>query len=135
MKIYIYPLICSLISIISIASTADDTPATAINDEYYAPPALRKAREEYTRANSNNGCSWGGRPEAKWHPVYAAGWTNGYCRFTIDCDSPGYSTELSCCKNAYAGQMYGYCIIMLPSPPTISPTETGKPKHAQCSII
>ncbi|KAL7531510.1 hypothetical protein ACHAXR_004085, partial [Thalassiosira sp. AJA248-18] len=60
----------------------------------------------------------------QWHPIYSIGWTNGYCRYTIDCDSPGYTSELSCCNNAYAGQMSGKCISMLPEPPTSSPTNS-----------
>ena len=61
----------------------------------------------------------------KWHPLYSEGWTNGYCTNRKDCNSPGYGTELSCCKSAYSGQMSGYCISKLPSPPTTSPTKSG----------
>ena len=86
---------------------------------------------------------------ASWHPQYSGGWAGGYCDFVIDCDSPGYSSELSCvrvfhmlfelfplriirlnlnfrvypqCKSAYAGQMSGYCLSKLEAPPTTSPT-------------
>ena len=62
----------------------------------------------------------------KWHPVYSAGWTNGYCRYNIDCDSPGYASELECCKFSYAGQISGHCISRLPNPPTTSPTGVGE---------
>ena len=69
---------------------------------------------------------WGNNvPEAAWHPVYAAGWANGHCTFRVDCDSPSYSSELSCCLGAYAGQLSGYCLSQLPNPPTMSPTDTG----------
>ncbi|KAL7524925.1 hypothetical protein ACHAXR_002427, partial [Thalassiosira sp. AJA248-18] len=74
-----------------------------------------------------NGC-WntdGKTPEKQWHPIYAAGWTNDYCRETIDCNSPGYPSELACCKGAYAGQTTGFCLSQMPNPPTLSPTETG----------
>lgn len=64
-------------------------------------------------------------PDAAWHPVYAAGWTNGYCAFKLDCNSPSYSSQLACCKGAYGGQISGYCLNQLPSPPTTSPTTGG----------
>ncbi len=67
-------------------------------------------------------CS-GGR--AAWHPTYSAGWSNGFCRFTVDCNSPSYSSEVACCRAAYRGQITGFCLSQLPSPPTTSPTETG----------
>merc|ERR1711966_197963 len=70
-------------------------------------------------------CSDGSTPDDAWHPNYAAGWTNGYCSFTKDCDSPAFDTELACCKGAYAGQISGFCLSQLPSPPTSSPTESG----------
>jgi len=60
-----------------------------------------------------------------WHPNYSAGWTNGDCRFTKDCNSPSFSTELACCKGAYAGQTSGFCLSSLPNPPTTSPTGAG----------
>ena len=60
-----------------------------------------------------------------WHPVYNAGWTNGFCRYTVDCNSPTYSSELACCKGAYSGQTSGYCLSRLPNPPTSSPTGSG----------
>jgi len=64
-------------------------------------------------------------PTAEWHPVYSQGWLGGSCQFTIDCNSPGYDTELDCCKGAYPGQSSGYCLSQLPNPPTLSPTGTG----------
>ena len=69
------------------------------------------------------GCYDNKDPSPTWHPVYSADWTNnGHCRLTIDCNSPSYPTELACCKGAYAGQISGFCLIQLPSPPTTSPT-------------
>ncbi len=63
--------------------------------------------------------------EQLWHPVYSAGWTDGYCREETTCNSPGYSTELACCKAAYGGQVSGACLKSLPNPPTSSPTNEG----------
>ncbi|KAL7528540.1 hypothetical protein ACHAXR_002501, partial [Thalassiosira sp. AJA248-18] len=48
-----------------------------------------------------------------------------HCRFTIDCNSPSYSTLLACCLGAYSGQSSGYCLSQLPSPPTMDPTDSG----------
>lgn len=62
---------------------------------------------------------------AQWHPNYSAGWKGGYCRFTIDENSPAYPSQLACCKGAYAGQNSGYCLSQLPAPPTTSPTTVG----------
>ena len=28
------------------------------------------------------------KEEAAWHPNYNVGWTNGYCQFKVDCNSP-----------------------------------------------
>ena len=64
-------------------------------------------------------------PTAEWHPVYSQGWLGGSCQYTIDCNSPGYDTELECCKGNYPGQSSGYCLSQLPNPPTLSPTGTG----------
>jgi hypothetical protein len=79
------------------------------------------------RELQNAGNCWGSgkNTAAAWHPTYSAGWTNGYCRNTVDCNSPSYSSELACCKGAYGGQVSGYCLGQLPSPPTTSPTEAG----------
>mmetsp|Transcript_33060 Transcript_33060/g.75500 ORF Transcript_33060/g.75500 Transcript_33060/m.75500 type:complete len:812 (-) Transcript_33060:177-2612(-) len=57
-----------------------------------------------------------------WHPQYLGGWDGGYCAFETGCGSPGYSSELACCKSAYAGQMSGFCLSKLEAPPTTSPT-------------
>lgn len=82
------------------------------------------SEEEAHRELGHTNC-WGADPDPAWHPVYSAGWTNGYCRFTVDCNSPAYSSELACCKGAYTGQISGYCLSQLPQPPTQSPTDTG----------
>ena len=71
-------------------------------------------------------------PIAAWHPIYSAGWSKGYCHYTIDCNSPSYDTELSCCNGAYQGQTSGYCYSQLDNPPTISPTDVGKFLLASC---
>ena len=65
-------------------------------------------------------------PTAAWHPIYSAGWSKGYCHYTIDCNSPSYDTEVDCCNGAYKGQTSGYCYSQLDNPPTISPTDVGK---------
>jgi len=64
--------------------------------------------------------------EKEWHPVRSAGWTNGYCRFVADCNSPSYSSEVACCNGAYPDQLSGNCINSLPNPPTGSPTDLGE---------
>ncbi|KAL7523997.1 hypothetical protein ACHAXR_000395, partial [Thalassiosira sp. AJA248-18] len=70
------------------------------------------------------GCSVGSDiPAAAWHPTYSAGWSNGYCQKTVDCNSPPYPSEVECCKTAYAGQISGFCLSKLPNPPTTSPTD------------
>jgi hypothetical protein len=65
--------------------------------------------------------------DPSWHPQYKlpGGWAAGYCLFTTDCDTPGYATELACCKGAYGGQVSGACLNALPNPPTQSPTPVG----------
>ncbi|EJK54291.1 hypothetical protein THAOC_26098, partial [Thalassiosira oceanica] len=57
-----------------------------------------------------------------WHPQYSGGWDAGHCAFEATCNSPGYASELTCCKSAYAGQISGYCLSQLEAPPTTSPT-------------
>ena len=94
-------------------SPADHSPA--VGDEATAP---------HDRQLLSN-CWGGGVPSAAWHPVYSNGWSQGYCRYEVDCNSPAYSTELACCNGAYMGQVSGYCLMQLPSPPTLSPTDDG----------
>jgi len=80
--------------------------------------------EDQHRRTQNN-CFTDPPPAAAWHPQYSSAWTDGFCRFTVDCNSPAYATELACCRAAYAGQNSGTCLSNLPSPPTMSPTESG----------
>ncbi|KAL7527404.1 hypothetical protein ACHAXR_001945, partial [Thalassiosira sp. AJA248-18] len=122
-------VVYSFISIVGIAVAADDNttviPSNANEDD--PPPAGKKGAEEISRAHVNNERKLGCDGPKQWHPVYAAGWKDGYCRYDVDCDTPGYSTELDCCKRAYVNQISGHCMNTLPSPPTMSPTETGGP--------
>jgi len=55
-------------------------------------------------------------------------WSEGFCINTHPAPSgrPTYATMLDCCKSVYAGQISGKCISMLPSPPTMSPTDGGE---------
>lgn len=50
-----------------------------------------------------------------YHPVLAAGWSGGYCRYAVDCDTPSYPSELECCLRAYAGQNSKFCLGQLPA--------------------
>ena len=59
-----------------------------------------------------------------YYPNYNLKWNEGHCINTrqgiilnkdgTPRDRPSYSSMLECCKNAYAGQMSGKCISMLP---------------------
>lgn len=71
------------------------------------------------------GCFGTSTPAPAWHPNYSAGWTGGHCHLVVDCNSPSFPTELACCQGAYRGQISGFCVAQLPSPPTMSPTEIG----------
>ena len=62
---------------------------------------------------------------AAFHPNYSLPWNLGKCQFVITCNSPSYTTELECCKAAYAGQTDNYCISQLANPPTPQPTNVG----------
>lgn len=94
---------------------ASDTVTPAVKDEISA---------RNLQAVDLGNCPAGtAAPAAAWHPVYAAGWTNGHCRYAIDCNSPSYTSELSCCNGAYPGQVSGACLQSLPNPPTPSPTQ------------
>jgi len=87
--------------------------------------AIEGADQENRELQNQNGC-WNNKNTAlAWHPNYSAGWTNGICHKTVDCNSPSYSSELACCKGAYSGQTSGFCLNNLPSPPTMSPTVSG----------
>ena len=130
-----------LIFIVGVAyATDDDTPNTKSHDDtsvnlYDQAIALDihphllfiNNNEKQTNANerSLSNC-WGtSDPSPAYHPVYSAGWTNGYCHYTIDCDSPSYETELDCCKGSYGNQLGNNCIKNLDYPPTLSPTDVG----------
>ena len=110
---------------IALAETTDVHPHLATSDpeqvdrhlsactqaaatQYYNPPPLPDCCTE------------------AWHPVRSVGWTNGYCRFVADCNSPSYSSEVACCNGAYPDQLSGNCINSLPNPPTGSPTDLGE---------
>lgn len=73
-----------------------------------------------------------------YYPNYDLNWKDGYCINTRQGialnkdghprDRPSYSSMLECCKSAYAGQMSGKCISMLPIDirPTTSPTNVDR---------
>ena len=63
------------------------------------------------------------------YPNYSLAWDVGKCinQLPIPSGWPTYSTQLACCKAAYADQQSKACIQSLPSPPTSSPTKTGGP--------
>ena len=107
-------------AVIGSAAAAADVAAETKSRSDAAVAAL--TNEEH-RELSNSNCG-AGTPLA-WHPTYSATWSGGYCRLVRDCNSPSYSTELSCCQIAYAGQRSGNCLAALPNPPTTSPTGTG----------
>jgi len=118
-----------------VADDASSAAAVAVEpaamDNAAADAALAAADDEALDEDEKQrrlNC-WGDSYKTKpymWHPQYAQGWTDGYCRYTKDCNSPGYSSQLACCKGAYAGQISGACVKRLPSPPTSSPTgDTG----------
>ena len=63
------------------------------------------------------------------YPDYSVAWDYGRCinLAPIPSGRPTYSTQLACCKAAYAYQQSKACIQALPSPPTYSPTKVGGP--------
>ena len=73
-----------------------------------------------------------------YYPDYNTPWSEAYCinirqGITLNKDGtprnrPSYSSMLECCKSAYAGQMSGKCISMLPEDirPTTSPTNADR---------
>jgi hypothetical protein len=81
--------------------------------------------QEQRQLQNLNNCVGDNDPPIAWHPNYSLGWSAGVCRFVVDCNSPAFSTQLACCKGAYAGQVDGTCLASLPNPPTTAPTETG----------
>ena len=105
----------------SAAATPTAKADASANKEHASAPTIDgDDRRELQRGN----CGGDTKPAA-WHPEYFQGWSGGYCRYTVDCNSPSYSSELACCKGAYAGQVSGVCLRRLPSPPTSSPTGEG----------
>ena len=60
-----------------------------------------------------------------WHPNYSVAWIDSGCIQTRDCNSPGYATQLECCKGQYGGQTSGACLAGLPAPPTNAPTNAA----------
>jgi len=87
--------------------------------------AIEGVDQENRELQNQSGCWNNQNVAASWHPVYSAGWASGFCRETVDCNSPSYSSQLACCKGAYSGQTSGFCLNNLPSPPTMSPTVSG----------
>ncbi len=63
------------------------------------------------------------------YPDYSLMWDVGKCvnMLPIPSGQPTYSTQLSCCKAAYADQQSNACIQAIPLPPTSSPTKIGGP--------
>eukprot|EP00584_Thalassiosira_punctigera_P016426 CAMPEP_0172546642 /NCGR_PEP_ID=MMETSP1067-20121228/16347_1 /TAXON_ID=265564 ORGANISM="Thalassiosira punctigera, Strain Tpunct2005C2" /NCGR_SAMPLE_ID=MMETSP1067 /ASSEMBLY_ACC=CAM_ASM_000444 /LENGTH=419 /DNA_ID=CAMNT_0013333605 /DNA_START=123 /DNA_END=1382 /DNA_ORIENTATION=+ len=113
----------NLVEKVTRRNSAPATETAAAEDEAGVEGAAEGTADQENR-QLNNGC-WKSGETAKWHPTYSAGWTSGYCRLTVDCNSPSYGSELACCKGAYRGQNSGTCLSRLPSPPTMSPTDTG----------
>ena len=119
-------------------ATDDDAPNTKSHDATFSvklynqaialdvhPHLLITNNKQTNNERSLSNC-WGtSDPSPAYHPVYSAGWTNGYCHYTIDCDSPSYETELDCCKGSYGNQLGNNCIKNLDNPPTLSPTDVG----------
>ena len=60
-----------------------------------------------------------------YYPDYSLAWTAGKCINTLPIPSgrPTYTSELACCKAAYAGQVSNACVADLPNPPTKAPTK------------
>ena len=67
-----------------------------------------------------------------WYPDYSAQWGVGKCIDTLPLppygSRPLYTTQLECCKGAYAGQTSNYCIKNLVNAPTSTPSTTPTPK-------
>ncbi|KAL7528265.1 hypothetical protein ACHAXR_002353, partial [Thalassiosira sp. AJA248-18] len=114
----IFGVATDAVSVRGLFKKGHEEQTTPVDDETDPSSAIDDAADQSDRIL--NHCA-----PAAWHPTYSAGWTNGYCRFTVDCNSPSYGSEVACCKAAYSGQTSGYCLSQLPNPPTTSPTETG----------
>ena len=66
-----------------------------------------------------------------WHRDLTKTWSAGTCINVADCDSPGFQTQLECCKGAFGGQMSGACLKGLPNPPTQLPTSLSTKSPSQ----
>jgi hypothetical protein len=102
-------------------------PSTSVSPTTTTSPSLSPTKRP-TNAPTNAVTS----PRADfWYPDYDTTWTIAGCKNTLPLpypnknDRPNYSTQLACCKGAYAGQMKGVCLSQLASPPTTSPTNAG----------
>ena len=114
-------IIISSLGALASAARFGDNIDRVTHDERFESDDSETMDERALQSN----CGFGNSPKLAWHPIYSAGWTNGYCHFTTDCHSPAYLSELACCKGAYGGQYTGFCLSRLPGPPTTAPTETG----------
>jgi hypothetical protein len=67
-----------------------------------------------------------GGPDA-YYADYTLPWPEGKCINTVPVPSGRqiYSTQLACCKEAYAGQVSNMCVRDLATPPTTAPTKAG----------
>jgi len=90
-------------------------------------------RKPTTAHDRNNSPSNSAREGGFWYADFDTPWLEAGCLNNklplpiIDLkDRPNYSTQLECCKAAYAWQMPGVCLSqLLPSPPTTSATGSG----------
>eukprot|EP00581_Thalassiosira_minuscula_P014427 CAMPEP_0183737190 /NCGR_PEP_ID=MMETSP0737-20130205/51269_1 /TAXON_ID=385413 /ORGANISM="Thalassiosira miniscula, Strain CCMP1093" /LENGTH=139 /DNA_ID=CAMNT_0025971415 /DNA_START=6 /DNA_END=422 /DNA_ORIENTATION=+ len=92
------------------------------------PAEAEEEEEEGLRQlqGGENGCWETPLPPAAWHPTNdLVSWSNGYCEFIVDCNTPSYNSQLECCNGAYVNQLSGECLSRLPAPPTTSPTAVG----------
>ena len=102
-----------------LSSIASFAASSAVDNAAMASASADQNEERNLQWNPNCGTV------ALWHPVYTAGWENGYCSETITCNSPSYTTAADCCGSAYLGQSSGTCYsaagIPAPAPPTPPP--------------
>jgi hypothetical protein len=89
---------------------------------YTVLAAAAKKKAAHAQTNNGNGqrCD-----RTQWRPNYNSEWSTATCSQNGNCNWPGYSTELACCKGEYGGQASGACLQSLPNPPTTSPTKEG----------
>lgn len=64
-----------------------------------------------------------------YYPRYTGDYNTAWCTSNNQYanNSPGYTTELACCKANFPSQTSGKCYSMLPSPPTASPIGVDGP--------